>query len=148
VRVSPCREIDPDSLEIMEKLGEGEFGVVHKAKWCAAGSALSLAGLVLPLGASRPGLCGKQASVQGRLRLWSATGRCVICLPLLSTSFGCRASQVWHARGRQDPQGLQRDCAGRLPRRNRDSAPRAPPLRSAGARSTPPGGSVSLRSLS
>ena len=28
-----CREIDPDSLEIMEKLGEGEFGVVHKAKW-------------------------------------------------------------------------------------------------------------------
>ena len=28
-----CREIDPDSLEIMEKLVEGEFGVVHKAKW-------------------------------------------------------------------------------------------------------------------
>lgn len=27
------REIDPNSLEIMEKLGEGEFGVVHKAKW-------------------------------------------------------------------------------------------------------------------
>lgn len=29
----PEWEIDPDSLEIMEKLGEGEFGVVHKAKW-------------------------------------------------------------------------------------------------------------------
>ena len=27
------REIDPGSLEIMEKLGEGEFGVVHKARW-------------------------------------------------------------------------------------------------------------------
>ncbi|KAL4446296.1 hypothetical protein ABPG77_003103 [Micractinium sp. CCAP 211/92] len=29
----PEWEIDPNSLEIMEKLGEGEFGVVHKAKW-------------------------------------------------------------------------------------------------------------------
>ncbi|KAL4856575.1 SUMO-activating enzyme subunit 2 [Chlorella vulgaris] len=29
----PEWEIDPDSLEIMEKLGEGEFGVVHRAKW-------------------------------------------------------------------------------------------------------------------
>ncbi len=29
----PHREIDPSSLEIMEKLGEGEFGVVHRAKW-------------------------------------------------------------------------------------------------------------------
>ena len=26
-------EVDPDSLTIMEKLGEGEFGVVHKARW-------------------------------------------------------------------------------------------------------------------
>lgn len=26
-------EIDPASLTILEKLGEGEFGVVHKAKW-------------------------------------------------------------------------------------------------------------------
>ncbi|PRW60891.1 Dual specificity kinase splA isoform A [Chlorella sorokiniana] len=29
----PEWEIDPSSLEIMEKLGEGEFGVVHRAKW-------------------------------------------------------------------------------------------------------------------
>lgn len=30
----PDWEIDPASLQIGEKLGEGEFGVVHKAKWC------------------------------------------------------------------------------------------------------------------
>ena len=29
----PEWEIDPDNLDIMEKLGEGEFGVVHKARW-------------------------------------------------------------------------------------------------------------------
>ena len=29
----PDWEIDPGSLHIGEKLGEGEFGVVHKAKW-------------------------------------------------------------------------------------------------------------------
>jgi len=29
----PEWEIDPNALTIMEKLGEGEFGVVHKARW-------------------------------------------------------------------------------------------------------------------
>lgn len=29
----PEWELNADSLQIMEKLGEGEFGVVHKAKW-------------------------------------------------------------------------------------------------------------------
>ena len=29
----PEWEIDPESLTVMEKLGEGEFGVVHKAAW-------------------------------------------------------------------------------------------------------------------
>ena len=29
----PEWELNPGSLQIMEKLGEGEFGVVHKAKW-------------------------------------------------------------------------------------------------------------------
>lgn len=29
----PDWEIDPDALHIGDKLGEGEFGVVHKAKW-------------------------------------------------------------------------------------------------------------------
>lgn len=31
--LSPEWEIDRDSLEILDKLGEGEFGVVHRARW-------------------------------------------------------------------------------------------------------------------
>lgn len=30
----PDWELDPDGLEILEELGEGEFGVVHRARWC------------------------------------------------------------------------------------------------------------------
>ncbi|KDD75764.1 protein kinase [Helicosporidium sp. ATCC 50920] len=32
--LDPDWELDPDGLQILEKLGEGEFGVVHRARWC------------------------------------------------------------------------------------------------------------------
>lgn len=57
----------------------------------------------------------------------------------ISPPCGPPCLQVRHAGGGQDPQGLQRDRAGRLPRRDRDPAARAPPQRGAGAHR--PGGS-------
>ena len=59
----PDWEIDPASLEVMEKLGEGEFGVVHKARWCAAGGG----GVVGAGGGRRAGgqAGGRRAAAEG-----------------------------------------------------------------------------------
>lgn len=35
-QISQDWELDPSSIHIKQKLGEGEFGVVHRATWCAS----------------------------------------------------------------------------------------------------------------